>query len=264
MNYQQGSTGAIVKQIQNVVGCTPDGVWGPKTTAAVRSWQKAHNLVADGIAGPATLAAMGISETATADINITKAPISTHITYMPRRQPQYIAIHYTAGGSSRSGQAMATRNMFTRREASADYVVDDAQIVQANPDPRNYYCWAVGDKKNPYTGGGSLSGKANNSNTISIEICSNLAAGTSAKMPNHSGWSFTDAALNNARQLVRYLMQQYGIPKERVVRHYDISGKLCPGVPGWNNGPLYNPDGTKTTAKSSSLKWLKFVNSIEH
>ena len=264
MIYKEGSTGEIVKQIQKVVGCTPDdSVWGPKTTAAVRAWQKAHNLVADGIAGPATLAAMGISETATAtDINITKAPISTHITYMPRRQPQYIAIHYTAGGSSRSGQAMATRNVFLKREASADYVVDDAQIVQVNPDPRNYYCWAVGDKKNPYTGGGSLYGKAKNRNTISIEICSNLAAGTSAKMPNHSGWSFTDAALNNARQLVRYLMQQYGIPKDRVVRHYDISGKLCPGVPGWNNGPLYNTDGTKTTAKSSSQKWQEWWESI--
>ncbi|MBQ2348232.1 MAG: hypothetical protein II388_07700 [Clostridia bacterium] len=29
-------------------------------------------------------------------------------------------------------------------------------------------------------------------------------------------------------------MEQYGIPAERVIRHYDVSGKLCPGIIGWN------------------------------
>jgi len=256
-----------VKEIQKVVGCTPDdGVWGPKTTDAVRAWQKAHKLTADGIAGPATLAAMGISDAPPADagngITIIKAPIQKHITRLQERKPKYIAIHYTAGSTSRSGQAMATRNVFLTREASADFVVDDAQIVQVNPDPRNYYCWAVGDAKKTQNGGATLYGKATNRNTISIEICSILTKGTSAQMPNHSGWGFTDKALENARQLVRWLMKVYEIPKERVVRHYDISGKLCPGIPGWNNGSLYNPDGTKTDRKSSSLEWLEWWQSI--
>ena len=262
MLYREGSKGAIVKEIQKVVGAYADGAWGPKTTECVKAWQKAHGLTADGIAGPTTLAKMGISTAQADNINIIKATISTHITRCPGRQPQYIAIHYTAGSTSRSGQAMAARNVFLKRDASADFVVDDAQIVQVNPDPRNYYCWAVGDKKNKWTGGASLYGKATNRNTISIEICSTLTKGTSAQLPNHSGWSFTEQALDNARRLVRYLMKMYGIPKNRIIRHYDASGKLCPGILGWNDGPVYQTDGQWTSGKSNSTQWMEFLNSI--
>ena len=60
MTYKEGSKGAVVKQIQKVVGCYPDGIWGRLTTESVKAWQKAHSLTADGVAGPRTLAAMGI------------------------------------------------------------------------------------------------------------------------------------------------------------------------------------------------------------
>lgn len=59
--YKNGSRGTVVKQIQKIAGCYPDGIWGPLTTEAVRTWQKSHGLKADGIAGPATLAKMGIN-----------------------------------------------------------------------------------------------------------------------------------------------------------------------------------------------------------
>ena len=35
-------------------------------------------------------------------------------------------------------------------------------------------------------------------------------------------------------------MRQYGIPADRVIRHYDVTGKACPGVVGWN--PLSGSD----------------------
>ena len=56
--YKRGSRGEMVKQIQKIVGCYPDGVWGNITTECVKAWQKAHGLTADGIVGPATLAKM--------------------------------------------------------------------------------------------------------------------------------------------------------------------------------------------------------------
>ena len=61
MTYKEGSKGVVVKQIQKVVGCYPDGIWGKLTTEALKAWQRAKGLTADGIAGPRTLAAMGIA-----------------------------------------------------------------------------------------------------------------------------------------------------------------------------------------------------------
>lgn len=51
----------MVKRIQRVVGCYPDGIWGRLTTEAVKAWQRAHSLTPDGVVGPATLAKMGLS-----------------------------------------------------------------------------------------------------------------------------------------------------------------------------------------------------------
>lgn len=55
---KEGSQGANVKLVQVKVGVKADGVFGAKTEAAVKVWQKAHSLGADGIIGPKTWAKM--------------------------------------------------------------------------------------------------------------------------------------------------------------------------------------------------------------
>ena len=282
-----GSKGDGVAEIQLALrlsgyDVTIDSYYGPKTHDAVVAFQKSRGIGADGIVGPKTLAllkevlAVGKTEThhttgsfpanggesAKSAVTITNGYIYKHVTRCANRVIRYIAVHYTAGTTSRMGQAMQVRQVFLQRSASADFVVDDGTIVQINPDLRNYYCWAVGDSKNKWTGGGRLYGQATNRNTISIEICSTLRQGTSAVVPNHEGWTLSKAAVEQARRLVRHLMQQYGIPKERVVRHYDISGKMCPGVPGWNDGPMYDIKGRQTSRKNGSQEWLAFWQSL--
>jgi len=60
-----GSTGDVVKQLQNAIGVAPDGTFGPKTEAAVKAFQREHKLGADGVVGPATWAALdAVEETA--------------------------------------------------------------------------------------------------------------------------------------------------------------------------------------------------------
>ncbi len=264
--YKQGSRGEEVRKIQQALIAAgykmyPDGVYGPKTAEAVKMFQQKAGLrPVDGIVGPATMARLFPKPKD--DLGIIDGHIDVHVTRQAGRPIKYIAIHYTAGGNSRRGQALATRSVFLRRSASADFVVDDEQIVRINPDIRNCYCWAVGDRKNPYSGGGSLYGVATNRNTISIEVCSTLQSGTSAAVPNHAGWSFTDKVLDNTLRLVRYLMREYGIPKENVIRHYDVSGKPCPGIPGWNDAVLYTTAGEQTREKSDSTKWLAFKQRI--
>lgn len=269
--YKAGSKGEDVRRIQQAlvrVGCGDnmkiDGDYGPKTAEAVRLFQQQAGLKpVDGIVGPVTMARlMAASVAATAGLRITDARINQHVTFSVGRPLRYIAIHYTAGGNSRRGAAMQNRNVFLKRSASADFVVDDETVVQVNPDIRNYYCWAVGDKLNPYSGGGRLNGKATNKNTISVEVCSTLRAGTTAAVPNHDGWSFSEKALDLTLRLVRHLMQQYGIPRENVIRHYDVTGKACPGIPGWNDAPLYTTDGRQTTAKNNSSEWERFLAAL--
>ena len=56
--YKVGSRGAMVKRIQQAVGCYPDGVFGKLTEESVKAWQLAHGLIPDGIVGAKTLAKM--------------------------------------------------------------------------------------------------------------------------------------------------------------------------------------------------------------
>jgi transglycosylase-like protein/putative peptidoglycan binding protein len=50
-----------VRALQQKLGVSADGVYGPKTRAAVKRFQRAHGLAADGVAGAQTLAALGVS-----------------------------------------------------------------------------------------------------------------------------------------------------------------------------------------------------------
>lgn len=56
---EQGDNGPAVTQVQKAVGTTPaDGIFGPKTRAAVANFQQNHGLAPDGIVGPRTKAAL--------------------------------------------------------------------------------------------------------------------------------------------------------------------------------------------------------------
>lgn len=269
---KKGSKGAAVKKLQELLKITADGIFGANTEAAVKNFQREKGLAIDGIVGAKTWAALGVSSSEipnNSDIEITHAHLNVGITKCTGRPIKYIAVHYTAGASSKAGSAKAVRNVFVKRcsqkgkkGGSADFAVDDSTIVQFNPDLRNYYCWSVGDAKNRYSSGGRLHGTAKNSNTISIEVCSNLAKGTSSDAANHAGWTFTDKELELTRKLIRYLMAKFNIPKDRVVRHYDISGKLCPGIIGWNDEYIYTTAGGQTKEKNNSDQWKAFWDSI--
>lgn len=260
MIYKIGSKGDSVRLIQQELieagyEIPADGIYGPRTAEATKDWQRKNKLECDGIVGPATI-------TVLFGLKPVSGFIGEHITHCAGRSVRYIAIHYTAGSTSAPGAAFRTRNVFLKRSASTDYVVDDATIVQVNPDIRNYYCWAVGDKKNTSGGGGQLFGTACNKNTVSIEICSNLTRGATDTVPNHSGWFFTEKSVHLALRLTRYLMVMHDVPMDRVVRHYDISGKCCPGILGWNNAPSYSTSGAYIGAKSNSNKWQEFKEAI--
>ena len=169
-------------------------------------------------------------------IKITSQTSYSNTTSYLNRPIKYIVIHYTAGSTSKSGSARNTAVMFSKPStyASADFIVDDETIVQFNPDIKNRYCWHCGDNKNMFSMGGSLYGKCTNTNSIGIEVCSTNPNYQASDFANSKKWSFTEKAVAKAVELTKYLMQTYNIPADRVIRHYDVSGKLCPGIIGWN------------------------------
>ncbi|MBR5707957.1 MAG: spore cortex-lytic enzyme [Oscillospiraceae bacterium] len=71
--YKQGSTGSTVTQIQTKLknwgyyNGGVDGIYGSKTVAAVKKFQKTNGLAVDGICGNKTLAALGIATGSTAN-----------------------------------------------------------------------------------------------------------------------------------------------------------------------------------------------------
>lgn len=187
-------------------------------------------------------------------MTITNKFSTIHTTSKPNRSIDYIVIHYTAGTTSKPGSALSLAAYFAARpdDVSADFTVDDAAVVQYNGDIKNRYTWHCGGNKYS-TKGGSLYGICKNSNSIGIEICCNNSIGPkNGKMPdaNDASYSFTDAAVANAEWLVKQLMAEYNIPADHVIRHYDVTGKPCPGIIGWN------------TESGSVAKWTAFKRAI--
>ena len=57
-------------------------------------------------------------------------------------------------------------------------------------------------------------------------------------------WYFEDATVEAAAELTRYLMNKYGVPVSHVIRHYDVTGKICP------NPYVYNTSAHTWTSLS--------------
>ena len=101
------------------------------------------------------------------------------------------------------------------RYASAHYIIGiDGAIIRCVPDKE--VCYHVG--ANTYTNEAIrlLSNFPNNC-TIGIELCHPAADG-----------KFAGETLVSCRELVSSLLAAYGLSKNDVWRHYDITEKICP------------------------------------
>jgi len=134
-------------------------------------------------------------------------------------QIKYLVYHYTGNdGDKAANNARYYRDNVVG--ASAHYFVDDDSVTRSVEDLE--IAWAVGGKKwadCPRTGGGKLYGLVTNTNSLSIELCDTRRDGTLMA---------TEATLKRGLELGRALMAKYQIPLERVVRHFDVTGKHCP------------------------------------
>lgn len=124
---------------------------------------------------------------------------------------KYIVIHYTA---NHRDTAKNNAVYFNRAEvkASAHYFVDEKEVWQSVKDTDTaYHCGTTGTYKHP---------SCRNGNSLGIELCS--------MKDNNGNYYFKDETIKNAAELTKTLMAKYNIPAENVIRHYDVTGKVCP------------------------------------
>ena len=164
-------------------------------------------------------------------MNINKnTNFKTHNTSKRTGAIKYIVIHYVGATGDAKNNVDYYNNPSTTG-ASADFFVGhNGDVWQYNPDIKARYSWAVGGKKQS-SYGGSLYGIAKNNNSVSIEMCVKTKGGKAANSPD---WYFTEETINSTIELVKYLMSELNISADNVIRHYDVTGKYCPGVVGWN------------------------------
>ena len=132
---------------------------------------------------------------------------------------QYIVIHYFGGLPTAKEISAYFRT--SRDNTSAHYCVDEQKIVYRCVQDKDI-AWHCGTK-NAY-----MHPDCRNANSIGIEARPSILDTKYKNDAGYAGWYFTKAVEDNVVELTRALMREYDIPVERVLRHYDITGKRCP------------------------------------
>lgn len=115
-----------------------------------------------------------------------------------------VVVHYTANPGS---TAQNNRDYFQglkdshETSVSSHFVVGlEGEIVQCVP------TWEVAYASN-----------SRNNDTVSIETCH----------PDETG-EYTHTTYKSLVQLTAFLCKKYGLSEQDVIRHYDVTGKICP------------------------------------
>ena len=148
--------------------------------------------------------------------------------YYNHNDIKYIVLHDT-GNYKDTAKNNALYFNGGNRGSSAHYFIDDTSIYQVVEN--NHGSWHCGD-------GGGKNG-ITNTNSIGIEMC-------------NSGGYISEKTIQNTLDLVRFLMNNYNVSTDKVVRHYDASGKICPNNMSKNNWSLWKEFKNKLINKTES------------
>ena len=165
---------------------------------------------------------------------------------------EWIVVHYTGmlatqGDPDTASWAIAR----SKREASTHYLVGDrgdrADILQLLP--VKYAAYHVGAKDD------SKLIPCYNGNSIGVDLCE-CKLDCSSGSVSCNDWYFTPKTFANGAHLIAYLAQEYGIPTDHIVRHYDVTHKRCPR-------PFVGTDINAYTGQSHESAWREFVRTID-
>lgn len=120
------------------------------------------------------------------------------------RDIKYLVVHYTGNkGDTAYGNTKYFKDV--NRGASAHYFVDESSIYRCVAEKD--VAWHCGAKSYKHA-------DCRNDNSIGIEMCNSMGK--------------NEAVERNTIDLIKYLVEKYKINSERILRHYDVTGKQCP------------------------------------
>ena len=136
---------------------------------------------------------------------------------------KYIVIHYVGalGGAEANCKYYASKYI----GASAHYYVGfNGEVWQSVEDKD--IAWHCGAKAYVHP-------ECRNGNSLGIEMCVRNSSGNLADTSRD--WYFEDATVQAAIALTKELMAKYNVPVDRVIRHHDVTGKICPNPYVYNH-----------------------------
>ena len=168
------------------------------------------------------------------------------------RNIKWIVVHFTANdGDSDESNARYFKNNI--KKASAHYFVDDDSVTQSVPD--NYVAYSVGGDKYKNTKGAKYFNIVNNTNSLNIELCDTVKNGKN---------DLSAKTRANAILLIKQKTKKYGIDRNHIIRHYDVTGKNCPKYFVedsylWNRflDDIFGTNTNKTTKPNENVMNLK-------
>ena len=173
---RKGDRGEHVKTIQRIVGCEPDGIFGPITEAYVKKFQEAH-LDVTGVVDSKTMAVM-FAEDDDTDLTTDNSEhrLVINQSFLPEGEycsnitdKEYIFLHHTAGwhnpyrtikhwGGDDRGR-IATEFVIGGQSIKGDDETYDGEVVQAFPE--GYWAYHLGRTGSSYM----------HRHSVGIEVC---------------------------------------------------------------------------------------------
>lgn len=238
-----GSTGEMVKDVQEILGIKTDGDFGPATELAVKKWQRNNGLLDDGIVGNKTLEMMGLLDTDNSTLKIhtyskkiktTSNGLNIVEYFMPEKEykkgpikPEWLFLHHTAGWDN-PYNVIKNWASDTRGAIATEFVIGgpsvkgkdnkyDGVVVQAFPEGNwGYHLGKNGSQKMHI-------------NSIGVEVCNfgyivNGKTYSGTKVDNsqivklskpfrgHSTWHrYSDKQIENIKLWMEYIGKRDGI-----------------------------------------------------
>jgi N-acetylmuramoyl-L-alanine amidase CwlA len=125
----------------------------------------------------------------------------------------------------------------------------NGQIFKA-ADPKTDVIWHCGGELQG-SGGHTFFKICTNYNSIGVECGVCYTEKVKEGDGDSNKWYFTEETQKSLVQLVSSLMDEYKISEDHVIRHYDVTGKICPN-------PYVKNNGLKT-----SWTWSEFKNNLK-